>query len=101
MLLIVAAVMALAGSEPTPTPTANPPTTEGAASPAAPDAKHKPKRTKDPNQVVCEDTTEMGSMISHQVCATRDEWARRSRRDQEELGRVRDESGYQAGGDGR
>ena len=49
-------------------------------------AKDSPKKSKDPNEVVCEKQTMVGSRLAtRKVCATRAEWAERRRLDKEAI----------------
>ena len=56
--------------------------------PAAAAADPKSRKTYDPNEVVCEKITVLGSRLAvKRVCATRAEWAERRREDRDNLDR--------------
>ena len=56
--------------------------------PAATAADPKSRKSYDPNEVVCEKITVLGSRLAvKRVCATRAEWAERRREDRDNLDR--------------
>ena len=57
----------------------------------------KPAKPPKP-KVICEETKELGSMISHEVCTTQAQRDARRRHDLEEMNRLRDLSGAAATG---
>lgn len=53
-------------------------------------AKDEPKDAKDPNEIVCEKQTVLGSRLAkRKVCATRAEWAEKRRLDKQAADRGR------------
>lgn len=54
------------------------------ADPVAPAASQTSKPTRDPNQRICQDLTQVGSRLAtKRICATRAEWAEMRKRDRE------------------
>lgn len=90
MVLTLVAMMALAASDPL--AGQGPATVAGIVVPATPPAKPPPPKG-DPQEVVCEDRPQIGSVIPRHICATRAQWEKRARRDQEELRRQNDPGG--------
>ena len=79
-LLLVAA---LAGDPaPLPASTAPDPAPPAAAAPAKPPKPPKPKK-------VCVEEVRIGSLMTHRICATQEEWDRRAERDAQEMAKMR------------
>lgn len=72
-------LLLLAALAPEPSAPANGPTPQTAV--AAPAKSPKPKK-------ICVEEARIGSLMTHRICATQEEWDRRAERDAEEMSKV-------------
>jgi hypothetical protein len=69
------------------------------AAPAAQPAQQNVQRTLDPNEIICEKQSVVGSRLAHRkVCLTRAQWDDTRRQDRQEVEKAQTQRGMSGGG---
>jgi hypothetical protein len=88
LVLAIAAVMALAAADPPAGTNTDPSAIGQQTTNTPPPSDHAGKPPKgDPQEVICDEVPSIGSNIPRRLCATRAQWEKRAKHDQEELRR--------------